>query len=270
MTELTNTGFFSARSAGYNLHSRETTCSALSIASAHTRHSFPLTASTSLTSLLTHRKQSHTALPYLGGDVRSYQLVKFQKIVSNMDEHLGNLELYMDHSKEWKYNELRHILDEQEYIIEDLEGEIERKEEQINKKSQEINEIREDLLEIENRLNDSYEANRRYREDRIRYEEENQLLRDRLMAQQDIVKRLKTEVKDTDKRVKKLSTLHQAATNRASVQKKSVKCQTRENFNLLLLKSEKKVDKTDSCVQVESLKPKIQPLCIDQQTEACL
>ena len=232
---------------------------------------FPLTTSTSLTSLLTHRRHSQTGLlPYSGGDVRAYQLTKFQRIVSNLDEHLGTLQLYMEHSKEWKYNELRHILDEQEYFIEDLEGEIERREEQINKKSQEINEIREDSTEIESRLNESYEANRRYREDKIRYEEENQLLGDKLLAQQDIVRRLKAEVRDTDRRIKKLSHLHQAATNRSTVPKKSVKCQTRDNFNLMLLKSDRKVAKTDSSVQVESLKPVLRPLCIDRQTEASL
>ena len=231
-------------------------------------HHFPLTTSVSLTSLLTHRKQSQASLlPYPGGDVRAYQLAKFQKIVSNLDEHLGHLELYMNHSKEWKYNELRHILDEQEYVIEDLEGEIERKEEQINKKSQEISEIREDLGEIENRLNETYEANRRYREDKIRYEEKNQLLRDKLIAQQEIVNRLKVETRDTDRRIKKLSTLHKAATNRSSVPNKSVKSQTRENFSLVLLRSERKAEKTDSSAQVESLKPRLRPLCIDRQTE---
>ena len=199
--------------------------------------------------------------------MKLYQIAKLQNMVSTMDEHLCNLEMYSQHSRGWKYNELRHILDDQEYVIEDLEGEIERKEEQINKKTQEINEMRECLTELENRLNDSYEANRRYREEKMMYEEWNKQLKDKLAYQHDIVKRLKIEVRDTDRRIKKLSVLHEAATGRASVAKRSVKCQTKENFFVLLAKSEKKVGKCDSSVQVETMKPPTRPVCVDQETE---
>ena len=273
MTELPGREKILTNSSRYiNLHSRG--ASSRSLASSHARsskeiqHGFPLTNSASLTSILTHWNQSQSGLiPYSGGDVKLYQITKFLKMISTMDEHLCHLEMYSQHSKEWKYSELRHILDEQEYVIEDLEGEIERKEEQINKKMQEINEMLEGLTELENRLNDSYEANRRYREEKIMYEEWNKQLRDKLAYQHDIVKRLKIEVRDTDKRIKKLSVLHEAATGRAGVAKRSVKCQTKENFFMLLAKSEKKVGKCDSSVQVETMKPPTRPVCIDQATE---
>ena len=241
-------------------------------------HSYPLTTSTSLTSLLTHRRQSQGGggggggggLLHSGGDVKQFQIIKFQDIVSSMDEHLASLEQYMQHSKEWKYGELRHILDEQEYLIEDLEGEVERKEEQISRKTQEISELREGLGELEARLSDSFEANRRFREEKIRFEEENQLLRKRLYSQQEIIKTLKQEVRETSKRIRKLSVLNRAATARAGVKKRSVKCQTKENFILGLLKSEKKVERTDFSSQVETLAPPFRPLSKDEETETNL
>lgn len=203
----------------------------------------------------------------VSNDVRIIQMQKYQKLISNMDVHLAGLEDYMHRSNDWKHCELRQILGEQERTIDEIEREISLKEGQLEKKSSELEELRHSLVEAEAQLNYSMEANRKFAEDKFRYEEENIILKERAVEFKNSINQLKNELRKNDKNIERLIFLHTASANKARIPKFSRGTQT-QGLNNLFLRPAKKVVRVDAEIQVESLKPKMKIESCDKECSA--